>query len=67
MEHDGHNFLSFWTIFGLYTTNNPKNKNFEKRKKPGDIITLHMCTINDNQMIYASGDMECNGQNVLPF
>ena len=35
-------FLSF------YHTNNPKNKNFEKREKnPGDTIILHMCLIND--------------------
>ena len=29
----------------FYPTNKPKNKNFEKmKKKPGDIIILHMCT-----------------------
>ena len=30
MEHDGQNFLSFWTIF---CPNNPANQNFEKVKK----------------------------------
>ena len=47
-------FLSFWTIFlHFYPPNNPKNQNFEKMKKPpGDIITLHMCTINDNHIMY---------------
>ena len=64
MEHDGHNFLSFWTI---YPTNNPKMKNFEKREKPGDIIILDMCMINDNQMVYGSWDMEGDGQNFLWF
>ena len=56
MEHDGHNFLSFWTIFcPLYSTNDPENQNFEKMKKktPGDII-LHMCIINGNHMMYGS-------------
>ena len=36
----------------FYPLNNPKNQNFEKLKKaPGDIIILHMCTINDNHMM----------------
>ena len=42
---------------------NPKNQNFERKKKtkpPGDIIILHMCTINDNHMMYDSWDMECD-------
>ena len=44
----------------FYPPNNPKNQNFEKMKKPpGDIIILHMCTINDNHMMYGSWDMEC--------
>ena len=35
--------------------NNPKNQNLEKMKNmPGDIIILHMCTINDTHMIYGS-------------
>ena len=39
----------------FYPPNNPKNQNFEKMKKtPGDIIILHMCTINDNHMMYGS-------------
>ena len=35
------------------------------KKMPGDIITLHMCTINDNHMMYGSRDMERNGQNFI--
>ena len=31
----------------------------------GDIITLYLCTINDNHMMYASRDMECDRQNVI--
>ena len=33
----------------------------------GDIIILHMCTINDNHMIYGSRDMEHDRQNFLSF
>ena len=52
----------------FYPPNNPKNQNFEKMKKPPrDIITLHMCTINENHMIYGSWDMERDGQNFLSF
>ena len=33
----------------FYPLNNPKNQNFKNMKKPpGDIIALHMCTINKN-------------------
>ena len=47
----------------FYTPNNPKNQNFEKiRKKSGDITILHMCNINDNQMIYDSWDIKHNRQ-----
>ena len=46
----------------------PENQNFEKLKKsPGDIIILHMSTINDNHMMYGSWDMERDGQNLFSF
>ena len=35
------------------------------KKKPGDIISLHLCTINDNHMMYGSLDIRCNRQNFL--
>ena len=39
----------------FYPPNNLKNQNFEKMKKTsGDIIVLHMCTINDIHMICGS-------------
>ena len=55
IKHDGHIFLSFWTIFLLfYLPNNPKNQNFDKMKKmPGDIIILQMCTIYGSHMMYS--------------
>ena len=37
----------------FYCPNNPEIQNFEKMKnKAGDIIISHMCTINDNHMMY---------------
>ena len=52
--------------FGLFlpfnSPNTRKNQNFEKMKKkrPGDIIILHMCTKNYDQMMYSSWDMVCD-------
>ena len=38
-----------------------KIKIFQKFfKKPGDIIILEICTINENRMVYGSWDMECD-------
>ena len=61
------NFLSFWVIFCPFTFDHPENQNFEIKKTPKDIIILHMCTINDNQMMYVSWDMQCYGHNFLSF
>ena len=44
-----------------------KKRKKKRRKPPEDIIILQMCTINDNHIMYGSGDMECNGQNFLSF
>ena len=68
MEWDRQNFLSFWTIFFLYTPpNNQKNQNFKTIKKSSwHVITLHMCTKNRNQMMYASRDMEYGRHNFFP-
>ena len=45
-------FLSFWIVFWRYCE---------------DIIFLHMCTINDNHMMYGSWDMEYDRQKFLSF
>ena len=37
------------------------------KKPPTDIIILHMCTINDNHMMYGSWDMKLDRQNFLSF
>ena len=44
-------FLSFWTVFCLFTPlTTQKIKTLKKWKKHlEDIIILHICTINDNQ------------------
>ena len=47
----------------FHPPNNLKHQTFEKIKKTlGDIITLHMCTINGNHLMYGSWDMECDRQ-----
>ena len=52
----------------FYPPNDPENQNFEKlKKKTGDIIILHMCTINGNHMMFHSWDMEPDRQNFLSF
>ena len=65
MERDRHNFLSFWTIFCLFTSlTTPKINILKKWKKYlRDIIILHMCTINENHMMYGSWDKEHDRQN----
>ena len=60
--------LSTLTIPPPPPTSTPPNKNFEKMKKlAGDIIILHMCTINNNHLIYGSWDIERIGQIFLSF
>ena len=47
---------------------NPENQYFEKMKKrPGDIIILHVCNINHNYMMHGSWAIEFDGQNFLTF
>ena len=68
-------FCHFGLLFALLPTNNTKNQNFEKmRKRPGDIIILHKCTKNNDNILYCSWDMTCDrcnffwgGGYFLPF
>ena len=53
-------FGSFFLPF--YPPNSPKKSKFyknekKKKKTPGDIIILHMCTRNYDQMMHSSWDM----------
>ena len=60
--------LTFWAIlcpFSPLTT--PKIKILKLKKTTGDIIILHMCTKNDNHMMYGSWDVKCNELNFLSF
>ena len=54
---------SFWEIFSPFTplTAQKSSKNFKKMKKTtGDIIILHMCTRNYDQMMHSSWDKVCD-------
>ena len=55
-------YFSFWAIFSLFThLTAQKIKILKKWKKtPGDIIILHMCTKNYDQIMYGSWDMVCD-------
>ena len=65
-EQHRQNFLSFWTIFCPFTPLTTwKNEEKKMKKIPGDIIIWHMCTINDNHIMYGSWDIECDRHNFL--
>ena len=78
MECDSDTFWNFGQFFALLPTpthpSTPaplltiqKKKLWKNEKTPWDIIILHMCTINDNHMMYGSWDMNCNWQKFLSF
>ena len=58
----GYFFIILFFYFFYTPWKNPKkNRNLKKNeKKPRDIIMLHICTINQNHMMYGSWDMEHN-------
>ena len=62
MAHDRCNcYFSLSAIFCPFTTAQKiKIKKKKMNKAPGDIIILHMCTKNCNQMMYSSWDMLCD-------
>ena len=56
---DRQKFLTFWAIFCPFSPLTTwKIKILTLKKTPGDIIILHIWTINDNHMMYGSLDME---------
>ena len=68
MEWDRQNILLFWAIFCPFTSLlTPKIKIGKKTTTTGDIIFLHVCTINENHMTFGSWDIRCDEQNFLPF
>ena len=61
-------FVILGYFLPFYPANNLKNQNCEKmKKKPGDIIILHLYTTNDNRMMYGSWDIFLILDNFLPF
>ena len=63
IRHDRQNFLSFCPIFCPFTA--PWRPGKSKFWKIEEI--LHMCTINDNHMVYGTWNMERDGQNFFSF
>ena len=70
---DGQNFFTFWPFFALLPSTFPpilqpeKSKFRKSEKNPGDIIILHKCTKNHDQMLYGSWDMVRDGCNYFSF
>ena len=68
IERDGLKLTILGHYFPFQPPKPPKNQNFEKYKNiDGDIIILHMCTINHDHVMYGSRDMERDRQNFLSF
>ena len=57
----------FVLFFALSALTNQKIKILKLIKTPGDIIILHICTINGYHMMYGSRDMEHDRQKFLSF
>ena len=68
IKNKGQSFLWFCHFLPFDPPNNPKNQNFEKIKKmPGDIIILHLCTTNDDHMMYVSWYIKHGRHDFLSF
>ena len=65
------NFWWFLAVFcpSILQTTPQKNENILKKwkKMPKDFITLHMCTINDNHMMYGFWNKKHGRHNFLSF
>ena len=59
-KHFSH-FGPFFALLHSPPLQQPRESKFKKNgnKKPGDIVILLKCTINDSHMIYGSRDMKC--------
>ena len=65
---DRQKYLSFWTIFCHFSPlTTQKIKLLKLKKTLGDITILHICTINENHMMYGYWDMECDMTESLSF
>ena len=66
VESNIHNFLLFWAIFCPFTPlTTRKIKILKKNKKTLYFIISHLCTTNENRMMYVSWDMESNRHDFL--
>ena len=65
---DRKKYLPFWAVFCLFSPlTMQKIKILKLKKTPEDIIILHIWTINDNNMMHCSWDMEHDKQKFLLF
>ena len=55
-------FVTLGHFLPFQPPDNPENQNFKIKRNTGDIIILHIWTINDNHMMYGSWDMEHDRQ-----
>ena len=62
-------FWHFGPFFLFYANDWPPKLKFGKnvKKVSGDIILLHMCTINEDHMMYSSWDIRHDGQSFWHF
>ena len=60
-------FVTLGHFLPFQPPDNPENQNFKIKRNTGDIIILHIWTINDNHMMYGSWDMEHDRQIFLSF
>ena len=63
-------FCHFGSFFALWPSQQPKKSKILKKlkkKRPRDIIMLHLCIINDNHIMYGSWDKKCNRQFFFHF
>ena len=65
IERDRQNFLSFWASFCPFSPLTTQKIKFWKNEKNAwwDIIILHKCTKNHDQMLYCSWGTVCDGCN----
>ena len=66
IRYEGQSFVSFGDIFCLLTPlTTRKIEILIKWKKPGNMIILHLCATNGDDMVYGSWVIERDGQNFL--
>ena len=66
IRYQGQSFVSFGDIFCLLTPlTTRKIEILIKWKKPGNMIILHLCATNGDDMVYGSWVIERDGQNFL--